>query len=255
MLSSDDIPDASDSPLLRSLLADLETDPNVVGVVLTGSRARTGMATARSDIDVYVVLAAADPSRRTTRSPEIDLPVCTLDELRVIPGPADEGWWDRYSFTHSRVLLDRAAGEVDRLVNAWGTLSGPESKLVLETYLDGYLNFVYRSLKSERDGRGFESRLDANESLVWGLPLVFAFERRVRPYNKYLRWELEHHPLDRREWQADVLVPQLGAILDSGDPSAQRALVQSVETAAREVGLGGIVDGWGAELAVLHGDG
>ena len=180
--------------------------------------------------------------------------MCTLSQLRTVPGPADEGWWDRYSFTHSRVLLDRADGEVVRLVQAWGRLSGAESLLVLETYLDGYLNYAYRSLKSHRDGRLFEARLDAVESLAWALPVIFGFERRVRPYNKYLRWELEHHPLERPAWTAENLLPRLEQILDTGDPAAQRSLLRSVETAAREVGLDGIVDGWGDDLEFLRGD-
>ena len=36
------------------------------------------------------------------------------------------------------------------------------------------------------------------------------------------------------------------------DPAAQRALFGVIEHAAREVGLGGIVDGWGAELALFR---
>jgi hypothetical protein len=125
---------------------------------------------------------------------------------------------------------------------------------VLETYLDGYLNYVYRSLKSLRDGRVLEARLDAVESLPWMLAVIFAFERRVRPYNKYLVWELSHHPLERPAWQGSTLVPQIAAILETADADAQRAVFRTVEVAAREVGLGGIVDAWGDELSVLRGD-
>ena len=242
-----------DSAELRALLANVDDDPNVAGLVLTGSAARQGMATHRSDIDVYVVLRSADPARRTTRSAAIDIPVCTLDDLRPVPGPDDpDGWWQRYSFTHTQILLDRTDGELGRLVDAWGTLSGAESKLVLESHLDGYLNYVYRSLKSHRDNRPFEAMLDAVESLAWGLTVIFAFERRVRPYNKYLAWELGTHPLERPAWQATALLPRLKAVLATGDAAAQRAVFRSVEEAAREVGLGGIVDGWGDELALFR---
>ena len=41
------------------------------------------------------------------------------------------------------------------------------------------------------------------------------FEDRVRPYNKYLAWELRHHPL--AGWTADELLPLLDRVL-SGDP-------------------------------------
>ena len=234
-------------------------DPNVAGLVLTGSAAREGMATPHSDLDVYVVLRAPDPTRATTRSAAIDLPVCTLDDLRAVPAPLDpdpDGWWERYAFAHTQILLDRTDGELRRLVDGWGTLSGGESKRVLETYLDGYVNYVYRSLKSHRDGRPFEARLDAAESLPWMLAVIFAFERRIRPYNKYLAWELRTHPLDRPAWQArDPARRSSRPSSGRARQAAQRAVFRSVEEAAREVGLGGIIDGWGDELPFLRGSG
>lgn len=240
-----------ESPELHALLELVQADPNVAGLVLSGSGARQGMTTSRSDVDVYVVLTSPDPAWRTTRSPAIDIAVCTVDQLRRVPGPADAGWWDRYSFTHTQVLHDTARGEVAELVDAWGTLSGAESLVVLETYLDGYLNYVYRSLKSHRDSRVLEARLDAVESLAWMLPVLFAFERRVRPYNKYLTWELAHYPLEHADLQASELLPRIQAILDTGDAASQRWIFASIERASRAVGLGGIVDGWRDELALF----
>lgn len=221
--------------------------------MLTGSQARDGMATEHSDIDVYVVLATAAPEWRTTRSAEIDIPVCTLERLRQVPGPTDDAWWDRYSFTHAQVLMDRTGGEVTRLVEAWGWLSGPESKTLLESHVDGYANWVYRSLKNHRDGRLFEARMDAVESLPWALTVIFALQRRVRPYNKYLRWELERYPLDGEEWETAPLLELLNRIVTDADESSQRRLFAKVESACRDVGLDGILDGWGAELALLRG--
>jgi hypothetical protein len=250
-------PSATAGDALGGLVTELSTDPNVLGLVLTGSAAREGMATARSDLDVYVVLREPDPSRRTTQRPGFDLPTCTLDGLRVVPAPLQpdpDGWWERYAFAHSTILLDRTEGELGRLVDGWGTLSGAESKHVLETYLDGYVNYVYRSVKSTRDGRPFEAALDAVESLPWMLAVIFAFERRVRPYNKYLAWELRTHPLERVDWKPNVLLPRLEVILTSADVTAQQQIYRSIEAASREVGLGGILDGWGDELGVVRGD-
>ena len=48
--------------------------------------------------------------------------------------------------------------------------------------LDGYVNYAFRSLKNDRDGRHLERRLDAAESVPWLLDTVFALEGRVRPY-------------------------------------------------------------------------
>ncbi|WP_148613148.1 hypothetical protein [Nocardioides rubriscoriae] len=61
--------------------------------------------------------------------------------------------------------------------------------------LDGFVNFAYRALNSDRDGRPLERRLDSAEAVAWLLDTVFVMEGRVRPYNKYLAWELHEHPL------------------------------------------------------------
>ena len=70
-----------------------------------------------------------------------------------------------------------------------------EQDAVLAARLDGYVNFVYRAVKADREGRRLERRLDAAESLAWLLDVVFALSARVRPYNKYLAWELQEHLL------------------------------------------------------------
>ena len=86
------------------------------------------------------------------------------------------------------------------------TLSPEEADGVLIEHdrLDGWVNFAYRALKNDRDGRPLEARLDAAESVPWLLDVVFAIAGRVRPYNKYLPWELRTHPLDG--WPADDLL-------------------------------------------------
>lgn len=237
---------------VQDLLHRAESDPNVVGLVLTGSQARDGMATEHSDVDVYVVLAEADDQWRTQHSPAIDVPVCTVAELRQVPGPDDvDGWWSRYSFAHCQVLVDRLDGGVERLVRSWGTLTPHDAETTVRSYLDGYVNWAYRSLKSHREGRDFEARLDAVESLSWGLTVIFALEGRVRPYNKYLRWELENHPLQQPTWSGDHLVGLLYAILLDGGAQPQRDLFALVERTVRAAGHGDIIDAWGDELAIF----
>lgn len=127
--------------------------------------------------------------------------------------------------------------------------------------LDGYVNvnMAYRALKSDRDGRPLEGRLDAAESVPWWLDVVFTLEGRVRPYNKYLAWELREHPLGVPEWSAERLLPQVEAVLD-GDAGAVRAAYAVVEREclAWDERHGGhdlheLIEGWGDELAVLRG--
>jgi hypothetical protein len=122
--------------------------------------------------------------------------------------------------------------------------------------LDGWINYAYRSLKADRDDRPVERRLDAAESMPWLLDVVFALAGRVRPYHKYLPWELCEHPLP--DWPSDVLLPLLERTLD-GDPAAVREIFARVEVccAAYDAAMGHnrthtIIDNWGDELALFR---
>jgi hypothetical protein len=62
-------------------------DPTIIGVVLSGSAARPGMATEHSDVDVFVVRADESAQGRTTsRSRYIDEIPQTLADLEDVPG-------------------------------------------------------------------------------------------------------------------------------------------------------------------------
>ena len=242
--------DLTDEPPLRALLDRAATDDTVRGLVLSGSAARD-LRTEWSDLDVYVVYAGPS-DHRTTKTPALDTIVTSLAELRAVPPPPvdEEGWWTRYSFADARVLLDRTDGELPALVRAWATLTDEEVSATLDGYLDGYVNFAFRSLKSDREGRAFERRADAVESISWLLWTVFALFGRVRPYNKYLRHELAVRPLPP-EWEG--LLPDVERLMDDGDPAAQRRIFALVEAGARRWGKGEVLDGWGSQLDLLRG--
>ncbi|MBI4942354.1 MAG: nucleotidyltransferase domain-containing protein [Actinobacteria bacterium] len=252
------LPDAARDALAAILARD---DPTVVGIVLSGSAAR-GLATHRSDVDVYVV---RDPlpgngsvPTEVQRSAAVDeVPVLLADLERPEPFGTD-GWWHRWSFAWAQVLRDDADGRVAAAVQRQATLTPDEQDAVLAARLDGYVNFAYRALKADRDGRPRERRLDAAESLPWFLDVVFALAGRVRPYNKYLAWELAEHPLTVPEWSAAALVPLLDATLD-GESAALRSAFAVVERECRRFDaargaatLGGTIDAWGGELALLR---
>jgi hypothetical protein len=227
-----------------------------LGLVLSGSAGR-GMATERSDLDVFVVLTdEAAAGRRTTKSPAVDEVPWPLGELEELPAFGTDGWWYRWSCAWVPVLLDRTDGAIAEAVRRQATLSLQEQRDVLVAHdrLDGYVNYAFRALKNDRDGRPLESRLDAAESVPWLLDTVFALEGRVRPYMKYLPWELRTHPLPG--WPADGTLDLLERTLD-GDPAAVRATFARVEQAvaghpaAEE--LTAIVAGWGDQLDLLRG--
>ncbi|MEV8361837.1 hypothetical protein [Streptomyces niveus] len=247
----------ADATAFTDFVAHASASPDVVGLVLSGSHAREGMATAHSDHDVYVITAdgrTVTPAALLDgrRSAALDVMRLSLPEFRTrgLPGGTDP--WDRYAFVHSQVLLDRLDGTITRLVAEKAALDAPEAHRLVRSELDAYINSLYRSVKSHRDARPAVAHLDAAESVPYLLTVVFALHQRVRPYNKYLLWELEHHPLGAPEWAADVLFPQLRRIVADGDPTTQRALFATVERAARQAGHASVLDSWGADIDLLR---
>ena len=175
---------------LNNLMERAVADPDVRGLILTGSHAR-GMATAHSDYDVIVVVdSPTNVWHETTRTATIDEIVYTLAEL------ADTSLtWRRYAFRGAQVVLDRLDGGIDDLVRAQATPTDVEARRWAAEYLDSYINQAYRALKGRRDGRVAEARLDEMETSGWFLATLFPLYGRLRPYNKYLRWELATYPL------------------------------------------------------------
>ncbi|MCL8024318.1 SDR family oxidoreductase [Nocardioides sp. BSK12Z-3] len=230
---------------------------DLLGLILSGSAGR-GLATERSDLDVYVVLTDdAAAGRRTTKTAAVDEIPLSLSELAEIPPFGTDYWWYRWSFAWAPVVLDRTGGVLDDLALRQATVSPEEARSILVTHdrLDGWVNYAYRALKSDRDGRVRERRLDAAESVPWLLDTVFSLGGRVRPYHKYLPWELEQHPLPG--WTADGLLSLVERTLD-GDPAAIRETFERVLDHCREFDrsqpepvLVPIVDGWGSELALF----
>ncbi|MEJ7831565.1 MAG: hypothetical protein WKF79_01505 [Nocardioides sp.] len=238
---------------------DREHGADFLGMVLSGSAGR-GMATAISDVDVYVILTD-DEGRSTAHSPTVDeIPYTLSDLAEVAPFKSDE-WWFRWSFAWAPVLLDRTHGhQLASLVRRQATVTDKEATEILVDHdsLDGWVNYAFRALKSDRDGRALERRLDAAESMPWLLDTIFTLAGRVRPYHKYLPWELREHPLP--DWEPNTLLGLLEATLD-GDPSAIRATFTRVEelcaafdNARPEPILIPIIEDWGADqLSLFRG--
>ena len=224
--------------ILERLLARADADPAVRGVILTGSHAR-GMATASSDCDVVIVVAEQPvPWRHTTRTAELDEVVCTLDAL------ADTSvHWQRYAYRGAQVLLDRLDGGIAQLVDRQAIPSKEEAGQRARAALDTYINQLYRAVKSHRDGCVEAARLDEMESVPWLLETAFALHGRLRPYNKYLRWELEHFPLPG-DWNAALMPARVFA--------QAFGLFPMVEALARHHGHTDVLDAWGSDIELIR---
>jgi len=227
------------------------TDPNVVGFFASGSRGKSA-ATMASDHDCCMVVFDAVVSgykERYTNWHGLDLSVFGLSEFAQHAAIDTKLEWDRYNFAHLTVSVDKLGGVIQRLVDEKGSLPEAAARARLG-YLDGYINSAYRSLKNARDGRQLAALLDAVESIAPLLTWIFAVHLRLRPYNKYLRWELEHWPLADLPWGTDEFLDLLGGTA-AGDLVAQKAMFAGVRTMAVRRGLEGVLAVWGDKLAIF----
>ena len=218
----------------------------IVGLYVFGSRGRDFMVDERSDWDVCVVLVDAEARETFDREfpyshgARVEIVSATLAELT-----GNESEHGRYAAAHADVVLDKTGGELTRAVAEQESLPAGGRDAIVREALDGYVNQTYRSLR-------YGTRLDAAEAIPHALRTIFALAGRVRPYNKYLDWELRHHPLD--DWAPDELLPLLDRVL-TGEPEAQHELFRRIEDPARREGFGDVIDSWEPDVEWLRGSG
>ncbi|MFE1960762.1 hypothetical protein [Streptomyces sp. NPDC059479] len=238
-------------PLTYEAFVGLATaDPDVLGLVLKGSQAHEGMVTEHSDHDLYVVLADSATTELTRftghRAPELDLVIVSLTEFRAAGMPG----FERYALARAKIVLDRLDGGIAQILAAKARLGTDEAFQDASRWLDAYANSLYRSVKNDRDGHSLAARLDAADSIRFLLELLFALDRRPRPYNKYLEWELTRFPLPG--WDADELLASVDRIARTGDVRLQRDLFTRVEAEARRAGYSTVLDAWGEDLDLMR---
>jgi predicted nucleotidyltransferase len=224
----------------HALVEEFTADQNVIGLILGGSRGRGLYIREDSDWDLYVVLrdgalldeyAARYPSQHGDRIEVL---------LRSPRGLDNEPTWNRYTFCHLEPLLDRSEGWLAETLRRLTTVDPATAG----EPLDAYVNQYYRAVKgTDETGR----LLDAAESVWWFLEFVFAVHGRLRPYNKWLSWELEQHPLTWND------LPRLERIVATGGLADQQALFRDAEALARKRDLGAVIDGWEPDVARLRG--
>ena len=242
------------------LLAEVDGDETIVGVVLGGSRGKGALVEPVSDYDVYLLVDRdADVGRcerryGRSRGGPLEVAVLSVDGFRAHGAIGSETEWDRYTFAHVGAVVDKRGGEISRLVREKQQLTPAEGGDLARRSLDAYVNAYYRSAKNRRLGLDLESRLDAAESMPYLLTALFALHQRVRPYNKWLVWELREHPLGDAPWAADELLPRVDGIVKTGELREQQLLFRRAEQLARERGYGDVIDGWEPDVAWLRGE-
>jgi hypothetical protein len=241
-----------------ALVEAARSDEMVVGLVLTGSRGRGLSVRPDSDWDVRLIarnenLVECEARYERSRGAAVDVAVFSLSQFEEVGALGSPNEWDRYSYAHAEVVLDKLDGEIGRLVAEKSMLPAAAATDLAARALDAYINAYYRSAKNLRNGLAVEGHLDAAESISPFLTALFAMHERVRPFNRFLRWELETFPLGDARWTAESLLPRLEAITATGSVEEQRRLFRDFEPFARQREMGDVIDGWEPDLAFLRG--
>ena len=230
----------------EQILEKATNDNRIVGLVLAGGRGK-GMFTENSDYDVVMITTDASASNVKEeykgKQDMIDIGVLPISGFRIYAAVGTAEEWDRYTYAHLKASIDKI-GEIQKIVDEKGTL--PEDCLlkVAKNALDGYLNFLYRSMKNDRDGDIFASHFDACESLPRLITFLFTVEGRVRLYNKFLRWELGNYPLKNSLIQSEDFLGKIELIMKSGDIKIQKELHLLAEQTAFTNDCSDVIDSW-----------
>ena len=224
-----------------------ESDPNVVGLLLHGSRGFDAYLTEESDVDVIVVVNRDPEGWRTPHGGPVEAWPMTLQEFREHAMPGNRDAWNRSAFLGVKVVIDKLDGEIAQIVDRKRYLTDVEARAIVIASLDDYINALFRSLHNLQAGRELEGRLDAMDTLPPLLTTVFALDTRVRPFNKWLRHQVQAQPLS-----IDGLIPLVEQLLSEPTAAVQRTVFRAVETAARDAGYGAEIDSWEPDVAWLR---
>lgn len=233
----------------KLVLEESKTNKDILGLFLGGSRGKSDeFITENSDMDVYVVVLDNAPKElkdklESYQSAEFEGRVFFLSEFIHYADWGGDREWDRYNFAHNKAIIDKT-GEIQKLMDEKGILPEFVQIKVIEDSLDSYINEVYRSVKYFRDGLNFPAYIDATESLPFLMTVLYAFEGRLKPYNKYFEWELKNYPLRLLPWKPDEFISDYKHILETGDIATQEKIFKVVKKIATEQGFGKIIEGW-----------
>lgn len=241
-----------DDLVLTPLIEKAGHDPATLGLILHGSRG-AGVGDADSDYDLIWVLTEREYQRRIETEERLEETTMREDRKLIeiaytcpsrLADSATPGWVIQGLAT-AQVLVDKS-GEVGRALAALVTVPEDQAREDVAQLFDGYLNGFYRSLKAARRGNELGARLQAAESLVYLIRMLFALERRRPPFHDRLVTALD--ALERQGWKPGELHDLVLAIMRTGEPRLQRQLEDRVEALLRERGYGAVVDAWDGEI-------
>lgn len=233
--------------IYEQVLEDAKGNDEIVGFILVGSRGK-GFENEHSDYDVVIVVRDdAEATRKNYDEKEfdnLDLKILSLSDFKKFADWESPEAWDRYSFAHVKILVDKTSGELENIIKAKGEIPADKLDAFIDQWIDGYVNGVFRSIKCIRNKNAIGAHLEAVNSMLDLLTLVFALNGRHRPFLSYTKKELEKYPLQHLPWTASEFVEKIKTVLETADLQTQQELLKGVEKMSREMGHGHMFDGW-----------
>ncbi len=238
-----------DDPVIHALQVKGAADPDVLGILVTGSHA-VGAVTAESDYDVIFIVSDETMARyeREQREPlrggTIDPPIDTSD-ICWHECPRTLRSYNTFGVDVCRVVYDRT-GELTALAAELGRMPEEQARTATASSYDAYLNSLYRSLKCWRRGDELGARLEAAQSVDALLHTLFALDRHWRPFGSRLYLHLEQ--LEGQGWHPDELRRSLLDLLTTGDPRRQQEIARRVVALLAARGYGHVYDSWDGKI-------
>ena len=229
----------------EAYLQKAKSDDRIIGIILAGGRGK-GAFSENSDYDVILVTndeGFESVKKDYPKTEYIDSLPHAISEFREHAKTGTRTQYDKYTFTHNTAILDKT-GEIQKLVDEKGTLEPDKVQKIAHDALGGYLNSLHRSLKNLRDGNVLAGHLDATETIPRILTFIFAIEKRVRPFNKFLVWELENHPLTKLPINSSDFIEKIKVIAQNADFDTQKELLEIMRKLAMENGYTDEIDDW-----------
>ncbi|HUU78161.1 MAG TPA: nucleotidyltransferase domain-containing protein [candidate division Zixibacteria bacterium] len=236
--------------LFTDFLIQAKSDPNILGVILLGSRGK-GFYKEHSDYDFQVIVREEvleeykDKIKEIDNQDFFDCSVLTLESFKNYAAWDTEFMWDRYTYANVKPLIDKTNGVLEQIIVDKGGIPQEHIKDFTAGTLDAYINSVYRSMKGLRDKNIIAYRLEAVDSINYLLQVLFAIhDGRLRPYNKYLKIELEKYPLKKLKWTSDEFLQMPMRIIETGDYKIQQKIMIEVQAIMQKEGFGYVFDSW-----------
>lgn len=231
----------------QEIIEEIKQDQNILAFWLDGSRGK-GMETKNSDYDARMivkdnVIEMYKQKYQSKQNPEIELSVMTLYQLIEHAKYGTDMAWDRYNFAHLKVMFDRT-GQIQKIVDSKSKLSKQEQDIIIKNALGAFINQVYRLEKNIRDGNFIAAKFEAIEAISFFLEAIFALEGKVRPYNKYLVWELDNFPLNKFPWKKGKLIEKLMLLIEKDQLHILHEFFVTIRPIFRKEGYNKEFDEW-----------